>query len=463
MSLRRRVLLGIVVVAFVLVGTNVVLAANYRSVLLDRVDAQLVDAAGRPQLRDGGPGGRPRFRDENLSEYVIGMINNADDGLTIIPSAFADEKPMPKLTAEKVRAKAGLSPRTAKPFTVGSVEGSGRWRVIAVGRPGPQGSVAMLALSLDDMQATLNRTRAVQAAGTLAVLAALGLVLWWVLRLGVHPIEDMAATADAIAEGDLSSRVAHPGPETEAGRLGIAINSMLGRIEEAFRAREASEARVRRFAADASHELRTPLTSIQGYAELWRTGALKGKEKQNDAMRRIEQEAQRMSALVEDLLVLARLDQGRPLERTPVRLDQIVDDAVRDARAVEPDRPVALDAHEPVVVQGDDNRLRQVVSNLLANARDHTPPGTPVRVSVRRENGVARIEVADDGPGMSSDVAAQVFERFYRADSSRVRAAGGTGLGLSIVAAVAEAHGGKATVESAVGRGSCFVVEVPAS
>jgi two-component system OmpR family sensor kinase len=280
------------------------------------------------------------------------------------------------------------------------------------------------------------------------------------LRLGVHPVEDMARAADAIAGGDLSQRVEHPSEQTEAGRLGVALNSMLARIEEAFRAREASEARVRRFAADASHELRTPLTSIQGYAELWRAGGLRSETELADAMRRMENEAHRMAALVEDLLLLARLDQRRPLDLGRVRLDRLVTDAVRDARAVEPDRPIDLDA-AAVVVHGDDQRLRQVVGNLLSNVRAHTPPGTPVRVSVAVAGDRARLEVADEGPGMDAEVAAKVFERFFRADDSRARAAGGTGLGLSIVAAIAEAHGGTAGVESEPGGGSRFVIDLP--
>jgi two-component system, OmpR family, sensor kinase len=217
---------------------------------------------------------------------------------------------------------------------------------------------------------------------------------------------------------------------------------------------------VRRFVADASHELRTPLTSIQGYTELWRAGGLHGEGELTEAMRRMEQEARRMAALVEDLLLLARLDQRRPLERTAVRLDEVVGDGVRDARAVEPDRPFDV-ALAPVVVDGDEMHLRQVVANLLANVRVHTPAGTPVRVSVRADEGLARLEVSDDGPGMEPEAMAKVFERFYRADSSRARAGGGTGLGLAIVAAVAEAHGGHVHAESEPGRGSSFVVELP--
>jgi two-component system OmpR family sensor kinase len=270
----------------------------------------------------------------------------------------------------------------------------------------------------------------------------------------------MARAADASAQGDLSRRVQHPGEQTEAGRLGIALNTMLERIEDAFRAREASEEKVRRFAADASHELRTPLTSIRGYAELWRAGALRGEEELAEAMRRMEQEASRMGRLVEDLLLLARLDQRRPLDRVPVRLDQLAADAVADARAVEPDRPIELDA-KPVTVEGDEMRLRQVVTNLLANVRDHTPALTPVSLSVAAEGGRARLVVNDDGPGLRPEVAAKVFERFYRADPARARAGGGTGLGLSIVAAIVESHGGAAGVTSEPGRGTRFSVDLP--
>jgi len=324
----------------------------------------------------------------------------------------------------------------------------------------PPGRLVVVGVSLDDVEATIDRIRNVQVAGTLAVLGALALVSWWMLRLGVHPIEDMAQTADAIAGGALSARVEHPGAGTEAGRLGIALNAMLERIEESFRAREASEERVRRFAADASHELRTPLTSIRGYAELWRAGGLRGEAELAEAMRRMEQEAQRMGALVEDLLLLARLDQRRPLQRESLRLDRLVADGVRDARAVEPDRPIDCSS-TPVVVDADESHLRQVVANLLANTRSHTPPRTPVHVSVSAGDGAARLVVADEGPGLAPDVAAQVFERFYRADASRRRSAGGTGLGLAIVEAVARAHGGRVRVDSEPGRGSRFTVELP--
>ncbi|MGH2720515.1 MAG: HAMP domain-containing sensor histidine kinase, partial [Actinomycetota bacterium] len=269
-----------------------------------------------------------------------------------------------------------------------------------------------------------------------------------------------AETAGAIAAGDLSRRVEPAGGPTEAGRLGSALNRMLAQIEEAFRIRGESEEHLRRFVADASHELRTPLTSIRGYAELFRRGGLRSSEELADAMRRMEEEARRMGALVDDLLMLARLDEGRPVDRAPVRLDLLAADAVRDAQAVEPGRPVDLES-EPVAVPGDEQRLRQVLGNLLANARVHTPAGTPVHVTVRAAGGVARLEVADEGPGMAPDVARRVFERFFRSDASRTRAGGGTGLGLSIVKALAEAHGGQVHVETAPGAGARFVVELP--
>jgi two-component system, OmpR family, sensor kinase len=212
---------------------------------------------------------------------------------------------------------------------------------------------------------------------------------------------------------------------------------------------------------DASHELRTPLTSIRGYAELFRRGAADRPEDLAKAMRRIEEEADRMGSLVDDMLLLARLDQGRPLERRPVDLTRITRDAVDDARAVAPNRPIDYSPNGAIFVPGDEARLRQVLANLLQNANRHTPPDTPVHVQVVNGDGEAVIEVADEGPGMPSDAASRVFERFWRSDPSRARASGGAGLGLAIVAAIADAHGGRAEVESEAGRGSTFRVHLP--
>ncbi|HEX7167723.1 MAG TPA: HAMP domain-containing sensor histidine kinase [Acidimicrobiales bacterium] len=460
MSLRRRVLFGIAAVAAVLVLTNLALASTFQSFLLDRVDRQLEEVATRPFFRPGRDGARPLPPEQQtaLTEFFIAYAHPQTRQLTRYGAAFEpDDRPPPTLEVAKIAAHHA----SGRPWTVDAEDGSGQWRLIATRTSLSQ--VTVVGIELDEFDATVARIRGVQAVSSAAVLAALLLVTWWVLRLGVDPLVGMTKTADAIAGGDLDRRVEHTDERTEAGRLGLALNTMLERIQEAFRAREASEARVRQFAADASHELRTPLTSIQGYAELWRAGGLRDGDELGEAMRRIEGEGKRMAALVEDLLLLARLDQKRPLDRSLVRLDDLVADAVRDANAVEPDRPIEVDV-QPVEVDGDEMRLRQVVGNLLANARVHTPASTPVAVRVAANGTTARLVVEDRGPGMAPDVAARVFERFFRADPSRGRArssTSGSGLGLSIVSAIAEAHGGRAWVESERGAGSRFTVELP--
>jgi two-component system OmpR family sensor kinase len=271
----------------------------------------------------------------------------------------------------------------------------------------------------------------------------------------------MAATADAIAAGDLSRRVSPADDHTEVGRLGVALNTMLNRIESAFAERQQTEDRLRRFVADASHELRTPLTSIRGYAELFRRGAATRPDDLAKAMSRIEEEAARMGVLVEELLLLARLDQGRPLERQPVDLSTMAAEAVADARVVEPDRPIELDVDGPVTVIGDGPRLKQVFDNLLTNIRTHTPAGTPATVRVSGNGDTATLVVEDQGPGMTEDEAARAFERFYRVDPSRARRSGGVGLGLSIVSAIVAAHDGTVNLDSTPGQGATFTISLP--
>jgi two-component system OmpR family sensor kinase len=298
---------------------------------------------------------------------------------------------------------------------------------------------------------------------------ALGVLGYALVRISLRPLTEVEHTAAAIAEGDLSQRVTERDPRTEVGRLGSAFNTMLTQIEAAFRAREdsevsarSSEERMRRFVADASHELRTPLTSIRGFSELYRQGAVTDAEEVGRVMGRIENEAKRMGLLVEDLLLMARMDQQRPLEHEPVDLLPLAVEAVGDAKAVDPARPLTLRADAAsVLVSGDEPRLRQVLGNLVSNALVHTPPGTPVAVWVGAEGDSAVIEVSDEGPGLPPDAAERVFERFFRTDSSRARAHGGVGLGLSIVASLAAAHGGRATVTTAPGRGATFRVVLP--
>jgi two-component system OmpR family sensor kinase len=308
-------------------------------------------------------------------------------------------------------------------------------------------------------------------------VALLGAAGYLLVRNSLRPLTEVEATARAIAAGDLSQRVPTGDDRTEVGRLSTALNGMLSRIEAAFRAQQASEeqaraseARMRRFVADASHELRTPLTSIRGFAELYRQGAVRTPEEIRRLMQRIEAEGARMGLLVEDLLQLARLDQQRPLTIVPVDLAEVAADVVHDARAVQPDRPIAMRLSDSLtevpVVLGDEARLRQVVGNLMTNALTHTPPDVRVTVTIDEEPAdpdVVVLRVADEGPGMAPEDAARVFERFYRAESSRTREAGGTGLGLAIVAALVAAHGGTVDVATAPGRGAVFSVRLPRS
>jgi two-component system OmpR family sensor kinase len=341
------------------------------------------------------------------------------------------------------------------------VTGSGRFRVRASVDSGANVMI-VLATSLHDVNATLHQLLLIELLVTAAVLAALALLGLWVVRVGLHPLEAIGNTAARIAAGDLTQRVERADDRTEVGRLGLALNAMLHQIESAFKEREASERRLRRFVADASHELRTPLAAVRAYSELFARGASERPADLERSMRGITRESERMSLLVEDLLLLARLDEGRPLERSPVELADIVSEAVETAHMVEPGRPIAVELDSAVVL-GDRDRLRQVVDNLLANVRAHTPPGTPAHVTLRRSNGSVSVVVADSGPGMSEEQVAHVFERFYRTDGSRARASGGVGLGLSIVSAVTEAHGGSVSATSRPGEGATFRIELPLS
>ena len=282
---------------------------------------------------------------------------------------------------------------------------------------------------------------------------------WLILRRGLRPLEHMATSARSISAGDLSQRVAPADGRSEVGQLGLALNTMLGELEGAFAERDATEHRLRQFLADASHELRTPLTSIQGFAELFRVGGEKDHVDLAIIMRRIEEESARMKVLVEDLLLLARLDETRPVERAPVDLAVLAADACSDAVAADPGRPVTLDASGPVIVFGDEDHLRQAIANLVSNALSHTVAGTPIEVSAARTNGHASVVVRDHGEGLDADALDHVFDRFWRADRARVGS--GSGLGLSIVAAIAQEHGGDISVANADGGGARFELTLP--
>ena len=468
MSLRARLLLiTLAMVAVALSAAGWATHEALRSFLVDRVDDQLADArlpAARlaidPDSPDlAGPGGRVPPSALPAGSFV--EIRDSDGSVVGGFQLRSASTPALDVPADIPEGYSDVDVPGAGEYRALSVSsGSPREAGLPPGRLPPDGSL-VIGVPLSDVNDTLGRLLWIELAVGAATLAALGALAWWLVRLGLRPLDRIGATADAIAAGDLSQRVEDENPRTEIGRLGGTLNVMLGRIEESFAERRESERRLRQFVGDASHELQTPLTSVRGYAELFRRGAAERPADLETAMRRIEEEAERMGVLVDDLLLLARLDQGRPLERRRIDLGALVGDLVTDARVVEPDRPIDLDERGPVVVEGDDVRLRQVVGNLLSNARAHTPRGAPVTVRVRAQGEEAVVEVADSGPGLAPDHAERVFERFFRADPSRARASGGSGLGLSIVSAIAEAHGGRAEVDSAPGRGATFRVVFP--
>ncbi|HEX2294179.1 MAG TPA: ATP-binding protein [Actinomycetota bacterium] len=347
-----------------------------------------------------------------------------------------------------------------EPFTVAAREDASYLFRALAGRT-LNGGILIVALPLADAQDTLRRLVLIELVVAALLMAAIGVLARFVIRKELRPLDEMAGTATEIAGGDMSRRVDEGDPRTEVGRLGRALNRMLEEIEQAFHARKASEERMRRFLGDASHELRTPLTSIRGYAELFRRGAAERPADLELSMRRIEEESARMGILVDELLLLASADRMRPLETGPVDLRGVLEDLAQDARAAEPGRPVEVDAESPVVVTGDEPRLRQAVANLVRNALVHTPEGAKVELSLRARDGWAVVSVQDWGGGLSEDVLAHAFERFWRRDQSRARETGGTGLGLAIVDAIVTGHGGRVGAENVPGAGARFTIHLP--
>ncbi|MBI1376724.1 MAG: HAMP domain-containing protein [Frankiales bacterium] len=393
------------------------------------------------------------------SPYVVAVMSADGRVVAQVAGSQVSSSPLPDLpsmTATEVAALDGQG------FDVGGI-GDPRfhYRVVAVPLASGIGSV-VVATPMQTIDETVQRAALAGVAVGLLTLGLVGLLVGVVIRIGLRPLEDVEDTAERIAAGDLSQRVPDMPEGTEIGRLSTALNGMLSQIETAFDQRSASEARLRRFVADASHELRTPLTTIRGYAELSRTGAISGDDDRAAAVARIEAEAVRMGVLVDDLLLLARLDQQRPLERRPVDVVEVVEAAAAALRAAAPGREVTVRAGSPAWVTGDGARLRQVLDNLLTNTRVHTPDGTPVRVDVRTGDGQVVVEVADSGPGMAPDDLARATERFYRGDPSRTRRNGaGSGLGLSIVQAIVDAHGGRLSLASTVGQGTSITIALP--
>ena len=463
LSLRARLLLGVFLLAAIgLAAADVATYSALRTFLLDRVDSSL--RSGHGQIEHsvvGADGDQHGFGPpaQGIDWYAERTLTG-----TTIASSFlvggGSPPQLPKRIDLTRTERNGPATERVSYFTVDSRDGATSYRVRASLDPLHPNAVLVIASSLRDVYDTLHRLLLIELLVTAVALAGIGGLGLWVVRLGLGPLRQIEATAATIAAGDLSQRVERAEPRTEVGRLGLSLNAMLGQIEQAFDAREASERRLRRFVADASHELRTPLAAVRAYAELFGRGAADRPEDLARSMAGITREAERMSLLVDDLLLLARLDEGRPLAAEPVDLAAVVEDAVDAARVVDPDRPIGVSL-EAARVLGDRDRLRQVVDNVLANVRSHTPPRTPVDVALRRVDGRVELRVGDHGPGLAGDDAARVFERFFRVDSSRTRASGGVGLGLSIVAAVAQAHGGSATAEPTPGGGATFVVSLP--
>ncbi len=462
-SLRARVMAAAaILVALTSLVTGLLGTALLRSYLYSRADAQLrvfAAVASRVLERSAAPV-RPSGPQQALpAQFLVEVVS---------PTGQVQTAQTPLNDADAPRLSAAQLRDDGNPFTVSAAGTSAHsWRVLV--EPLSGGRHAIIAFSLDDLNNTVTRLEiadALAGAIAIAVLAGIGLPL---VRASLAPLSRIEATAAAIAGGDLSRRIDHSSRGTEVGRLAEALDTMLSRIEIAYLARAEGEARalrsedrMRQFVADASHELRTPLTSVKGLAEF---GLQQGNAASPDELLRlmtlIHHEAGRMGRLVEDLLMLARLDTDRPLDRRHVDLASIAAQAVQAARIVHPGRPITLLADDPVIVYVDTERLRQIIDNLIANATQHTPPRSPVTVSVTSTSGTGEIIVADNGPGMTTEQAARVFERFYRTDDARTRARGGTGLGLSIAASLAAAHDGDITVDTQPGQGAAFHVRLP--
>ncbi|MFI9848502.1 sensor histidine kinase [Nonomuraea sp. NPDC051941] len=460
-TLRTRLVMAVLGVATLgLVLSTVAGVALLRGNLMGRVDQQLEQLSRLVTIKKGDLFSQVRTLqpvpvDDVVSEVLtkriaaVQQIMMYDTGGTLRFKFGDPNEPGPVIDKGRV-GETYTAPGTSGPS----------WRVRAT--KASNGNTVVLAQSLAEVEETQTSAVAIFVAVGVFVLLLAGLAADALVRLGLRPLTRMEATAGHIARGDFDRRVPADDPHTEPGRLARAMNVMLDRLQSEIAARTDSEARMRRFLADASHELRTPLTSVRGFAELHRRGGDAG-----EAMHRIEDEAARMGVLVNDLLTLAQLDEERPIERRPVDLLEVAADTIRDARVRAPDRQVRLAALDgplaPVTITGDDARLRQVAANLVGNALCHTPPDASVTVKVGRSDGLAVLEVSDTGPGVPPEHVPHLFDRLYRVGRGRSRADGGAGLGLAIVSAIVSAHGGRVEVDTAPGEGATFRVLLPGS
>ena len=488
-SLRNRLIVGVVVLsALGFIASDIAARSSLRMFLIAQVDTQLKSVAGGSTLRLDRAGiapddnsAPPSTNDQSPSTASITQKQNSATlrPLRSVPTTMSVTllTPAGKVvgvlggdlnTQAITNFVAGFTPAMVAmhknlPFTIDAPGAD--FRVLARVLPSAAGSV-VVAQSLDNIDQTVHRLQMLFIFIGLIALLLIALASRKVIDIGLRPLAAVELTAESIAGGNLSARLPASKPDTEVGRLVGSLNTMLARIEEAFAARTASENRLRRFVADASHELRTPLTAIRGFAELHRQGAVQGDVQTKELIARIERESIRMGSLVEDLLLLARLDQSRELSTDPVNISTAVTEAVESARAAGPDHPITVTApEEEIYVFGDANRIHQVIANLLANARAHTPIGTPIDVALAHSEEGTTVRVSDKGPGLSESDQERIFERFYRADPSRVRTTdaneNGSGLGLSIVDAVMRAHGGRVSVASELGHGASFTLFFP--
>lgn len=454
--IRRRLLLAITLTVMVAIGVAswlVVTSLEHR--LIANVDEQFVSGGLSIDVRQQLAPDRinPRQPDlvDDRRQAAVVVYGPSGGVLRSIPAGTsADPEPLPD--GSTLAAADGIR-------TVHSIERGGpRYRAVAI--DATRGSKIVVALSLSDVDATLDEARRVQRLIGIAAIAGVLLICWLLIRHAFMPIEGMITSAGRIAEGDLTERTAVTETNSEVGRLGTALNTMMDRIEHAVAETTASEERMRRFVADASHDLRTPLTSVRGYAELYRQ-APDDPESVARSMDRIEEEATRMSRLVDDLLLLARLDQQRPPATADVDVGRVLGYAVDAVRVTDPDRTYDLELHEPAIVRGDVDQLRQVFDNLLSNARIHTPPGTTVDARVDTTDDGVRITIADDGPGFSPTDRERAFDRFWRSTRSDENPRKGSGLGLAIVASIVSSHGGRVALDTGPAGGARFTIVLP--
>lgn len=477
-SLRSRLSLGIVLLtAMGFIAASFATQSLLKGYLLTQVDDQLVaiSEAAVPRIERGGIAIDEDGDDERPGRG-LGRRLGAPAPLSQIPTSTSitvlgsDGAVLGGLGGNLGGASitsylAGLLPEEVavhgdEAFTIAAPGPD--FRVIARPLTSPAGTF-VAAQNLGELERTLARLTFLFGLIGLALLILIATASRAVIKIGLRPLEDAEKTAGEIAAGNYSARMPETDPGTEVGRLVSSLNSMLSRIEKSFAIQNESENKLRRFVADASHELRTPITAIRGFSELHRQGAVTGEKETTELLGRIENESKRMGSLVEDLLLLARLDQSREMDSKPVDINKVVEDSVISARAAGPDHPVEfISSNDEIFTLGDEVRIHQVVANLLANARAHTPAGTPITVSLSTTDAGVEVTVADKGPGLSLEDQNRIFERFYRTDASRVRTGSdGSGLGLSIVDAVMRAHGGSVSVESTPGIGAVFTLLFP--